>query len=161
MNAPPIQRLVTELARLPGIGNRTAQRLAFHILRVDAEEAVTLVSAAPRRTTAVVSYRPGHRHPITRGGPGKAILLGLPESAWPTEVSDDLRAEMAESRARGYTLSQDEVVPSLRSVAVPLTLPGQPPAAIAVIHVSLPRPEAEIAERLQEAARTVSRSYGA
>ena len=113
------------------------------------------------QTTAVVSYRPGHRHPITRGGPGKAILLGLPESAWPPEVSDDLRAEMTESRARGYTLSQDEVVPSLRSVAVPLTLPGQPPAAIAVIHVSFPRPEAEIAERLKAAARNVARNYGA
>lgn len=45
MNAPPIQRLVTELARLPGIGNRTAQRLAFHILRVDAEEANALADA--------------------------------------------------------------------------------------------------------------------
>ena len=31
--APPLQRLVTELGKLPGIGNRTAQRLAFHILR--------------------------------------------------------------------------------------------------------------------------------
>ncbi|RXZ45833.1 ArsR family transcriptional regulator, partial [Agromyces binzhouensis] len=55
----------------------------------------------------------------------------------------------------------DEVVPSLRSVAVPLTLPRQPPAAIAVIHVSMPRPEGEIAERLAAAARAVSRSYGA
>jgi recombination protein RecR len=31
--ADPIQRLVRELARLPGIGERTATRLAFHILR--------------------------------------------------------------------------------------------------------------------------------
>ena len=31
--APPVQRLVTELGKLPGIGNRTAQRLAFHLLR--------------------------------------------------------------------------------------------------------------------------------
>ncbi|MCW3008773.1 MAG: recombination protein RecR [Solirubrobacterales bacterium] len=45
MNAPPIQRLVTELAKLPGIGNRTAQRLAFHILRTDAEEANALADA--------------------------------------------------------------------------------------------------------------------
>ena len=34
--APPVQRLVTELGKLPGIGQRTAQRLAFHILRIDA-----------------------------------------------------------------------------------------------------------------------------
>ena len=148
------------LPELSAVANEFGMTCLVAVL-VDAEEAVTLVSAAPRQTTAVVSYRPGHRHPITRGGPGKAILLGLPESAWPADVSDDLRAEMAESRARGYTLSQDEVVPSLRSVAVPLTLPGQPPAAIAVIHVSFPRPEAEIAERLKAAARNVARNYGA
>jgi recombination protein RecR len=43
--APPVQRLVTELGRLPGIGQRTAQRLAFHLLRVDAEEAGALADA--------------------------------------------------------------------------------------------------------------------
>ena len=43
--APPIQRLVTELSKLPGIGNRTAQRLAFHILRASAEDAAALASA--------------------------------------------------------------------------------------------------------------------
>jgi recombination protein RecR len=43
--APPVQRLITELSRLPGIGGRTAQRLAFHILRVDAEEAIALAQA--------------------------------------------------------------------------------------------------------------------
>ena len=31
--APPVQRLITELSKLPGVGGRTAQRLAFHILR--------------------------------------------------------------------------------------------------------------------------------
>jgi recombination protein RecR len=43
--APPLQRLVTELSRLPGIGNRTAQRLAFHILRASTEEAGALAEA--------------------------------------------------------------------------------------------------------------------
>jgi recombination protein RecR len=45
MHAPPVQRLVTELARLPGIGTRTAQRLAFHILRASDEEARALADA--------------------------------------------------------------------------------------------------------------------
>jgi recombination protein RecR len=45
MYAGPIQRLVTELARLPGIGQRTAQRLAFHILRAEDEEAFGLAEA--------------------------------------------------------------------------------------------------------------------
>jgi recombination protein RecR len=43
--APPIQRLVTELSKLPGIGNRTAQRLAFHILRSPDEDALALADA--------------------------------------------------------------------------------------------------------------------
>jgi recombination protein RecR len=43
--APPLQRLVTELAKLPGVGQRTAQRLAFHILRADPEDAFALAAA--------------------------------------------------------------------------------------------------------------------
>ncbi|MBT2497729.1 helix-turn-helix domain-containing protein [Agromyces sp. ISL-38] len=148
------------LPELNDVANELGMTCLLAVL-VDTDEAVTLVSASPRQTVAVVSYRPGHRHPITRGGPGKAILLGLPESAWPSDVPDELRREIADSRARGYARSHDEVVPSLRSVAVPLTLPGQPPAAIAVIHVSFPRSEAEIADRLKLAAETVARAYGA
>ena len=45
MLAPPLQRLVTELAKLPGIGQRTAQRLAFHILRASPEDAAALAEA--------------------------------------------------------------------------------------------------------------------
>jgi recombination protein RecR len=43
--APPVQRLVTELSKLPGVGNRTAQRLAFHILRTSNEDATALAEA--------------------------------------------------------------------------------------------------------------------
>jgi recombination protein RecR len=43
--APPVQRLVSELSKLPGIGNRTAQRLAFHILRASEEDAFGLADA--------------------------------------------------------------------------------------------------------------------
>jgi recombination protein RecR len=43
--APPLQRLVTELAKLPGIGQRTAQRLAFHVLRASPEDANALADA--------------------------------------------------------------------------------------------------------------------
>jgi len=43
--APPVNRLITELARFPGIGQRTAQRLAFHLLRASDEEALALADA--------------------------------------------------------------------------------------------------------------------
>jgi len=41
----PLSRLVAELSRLPGIGQRTAQRLAFHILRAPEEETTALATA--------------------------------------------------------------------------------------------------------------------
>jgi recombination protein RecR len=43
--APPVQRLVAELSKLPGIGTRTAQRLAFHILRAPQQDALGLAAA--------------------------------------------------------------------------------------------------------------------
>ncbi|MBN2025972.1 MAG: recombination protein RecR [Actinobacteria bacterium] len=42
---PPIARLVEELSRLPGVGPKTAQRLAFHLLKVPREEADSLAQA--------------------------------------------------------------------------------------------------------------------
>jgi len=41
----PINRLVAELSKFPGIGQRTAQRLAFHILRSEDAEAGALADA--------------------------------------------------------------------------------------------------------------------
>jgi recombination protein RecR len=43
--APSINRLIEELKHLPGIGQKTAQRLAFHLLRGDRETAFALSDA--------------------------------------------------------------------------------------------------------------------
>ena len=45
MVASPIARLVQQLAKLPGVGEKTAARLAFHILRAPAEDAAALAAA--------------------------------------------------------------------------------------------------------------------
>jgi recombination protein RecR len=45
MYPQPITRLVSELGKLPGIGQRTAQRLAFHILRAEDSDALALAAA--------------------------------------------------------------------------------------------------------------------
>jgi recombination protein RecR len=45
MHPAPIDRLIGELSRLPGIGQRTAQRLAFHLLRAQKDEALALSRA--------------------------------------------------------------------------------------------------------------------
>lgn len=43
--APSIARLIDELKHLPGIGQKTAQRLAFHLLRADRGQALALADA--------------------------------------------------------------------------------------------------------------------
>jgi recombination protein RecR len=43
--AEPIGRLIDQFKRLPGIGQKTAQRLAFHVLRSDPEDAMALSDA--------------------------------------------------------------------------------------------------------------------
>ena len=45
MFSPLVDNLIAQLTRLPGIGTRTAQRLAFHLLRVSPEEANALADA--------------------------------------------------------------------------------------------------------------------
>jgi len=45
MFEPPVQRLVDELARLPGVGRKSAQRLAFHLLNVEEADAQRLGQA--------------------------------------------------------------------------------------------------------------------
>ena len=45
MLSPAVDNLVAQLTRLPGVGTRTAQRLAFHLLRADTDEAIALAHA--------------------------------------------------------------------------------------------------------------------
>ncbi len=48
-----LETLVEQLAKLPGIGKKTAQRLAFHLLRVNEQEALDLARAITRVRTEV------------------------------------------------------------------------------------------------------------
>ncbi|HEU0304554.1 MAG TPA: recombination mediator RecR [Gaiellaceae bacterium] len=45
MFSPAVDNLVSQLTRLPGVGTRTAQRLAFHLLRTPKDEALALAHA--------------------------------------------------------------------------------------------------------------------
>ncbi len=44
-NPEPVERLIGELERLPGIGRRTAERLAFHVLKSSSDDAEGLAQA--------------------------------------------------------------------------------------------------------------------
>jgi recombination protein RecR len=51
--AEPIVKLIDELKRLPGIGQKSAQRLAFHLLRVPADQALALSDAIRQAKLAI------------------------------------------------------------------------------------------------------------
>lgn len=122
---------------------------------LDHDECVTLTSVEPRHAVTAVAQRPGARHPITRGAPGRAILAQLPPRRWPDDVDARLAAEVADAAARGWATSHDEVVPTLRAVAVPLAVRGREPAAVAAVHVATPLDDPAIAARLTAAAETI------
>ena len=127
---------------------------------LDRDECITLVSAQPRHAVASMAQRPGSRHPVTAGAPGRAILSLVPESQWPQGVSQELAGQVHQVRRRGYATSRDEVIPTVQAVSVPLELRGHRPAAIAALHVSTPLPPSEIADRLAVAAAAVRGSLG-
>ncbi len=51
--APPVQALIDELGRLPGIGPKSAQRIAFHLLKLPPEDAARLAQAITEAKTRV------------------------------------------------------------------------------------------------------------
>jgi len=53
MFEPPVQRLIDELSRLPGVGQKSAQRLAFHILNVEEADAARLADAITEMRSTV------------------------------------------------------------------------------------------------------------
>jgi DNA-binding IclR family transcriptional regulator len=144
------------LPELTAIANELGMTCFLTVL--DGDEIVTLVSVEPRHTMGSIAQRPGTRHPVGVGAPGKAIASRLPASQWPDALDDDHRAELAVVREHGWASSHDEVITGLRAVAAPLAAHGSPAAALAVVYVSSSRPETEIAARLIEGAATIASS---
>ena len=127
---------------------------------LDHEECVTLVSVEPRHGVAPVAQRPGTRHPIGIGAPGKVMMAALPETSWPAHLDEPRRAELRVARQRGWATSHDEVIPGLRSVAAPLTLPRGDLAAVAVVYLADPHSDEQIAARIAEVARAIRSALG-
>ncbi|MCR2764008.1 IclR family transcriptional regulator [Microbacterium sp. zg.B48] len=146
------------LPELTAVANELGTTCFIAVL--DQDECITLASVEPRHATASVAQRPGSRHPVTAGAPGKAILSALPPEQWPGEVTEGLRQEVRDAAGRGYATSHDEVIPTLRSVSVPLALRGRPPAAIAVVYVASAHEPSEIAARLRRSARVIQDALG-
>lgn len=127
---------------------------------LERDKCVTLLSVEPRHAVAAVAQRPGARHPVTLGAPGKAILSQLPAEAWPSEVDDLLARQIQEATIRQWAESQDEVIPSLHAVAVPLPLRGRAPAAVAAVYLPTGTAAASVAERLAQSAVLIRDALG-
>ena len=144
------------LPELTAVANELGMT-AFLVL-LDHRECVTLASVEPRHAVATVAQRPGTRHPLSSGAPGVAIQSSLSDADWAALASGEQpRPEAALARSAGFATSHDEVIPGLSSVAVPLRIAGQPPAALAVVYMATGRDVEDLAARLSEAAAAVAR----
>lgn len=136
---------------------------AFLAVLEGEDQVVTLTSVEPRHGSATVAQRPGSRHSIHRGAPGRAIRRQLRTGASdaPSDAPSAARSG-APSAARSdapYETSHDEVIAGLSSVAVPLAVPGQHPAAIAVVYLGQPHDVAAIGARLGRAAAAIGGAW--
>ena len=100
MLTPSIERLVTELARLPGIGPRSAQRLAFHMMKAPKERsrglAEALVEMADRLRPCAVcfSFAEAELCPICadpRRDPSLLCAVEEPSAILPIERTHEYR----------------------------------------------------------------------
>lgn len=111
----------------------------------DGESAVTLSSAEPQNVETTLGKKPGSRHAIGQGAPGKVIRSLLDPATFPT---------------RDYETSQNEVIPGIASIAVPLKLSGGQPAALAVLYLPHEVDVERVVRLLQSAARRIAASAG-
>jgi len=121
-------------------------RMTAFIVTYDGEEAVTLLTVEPQNAITTVAQRPGSRHPIDRGAPGRVIRSQLAPDDFPPQA---------------YEWSQDEVFAGLTSLAVPLRTNDARPASLAILYVTdggadIPDAVAE----LQHSAQRIERVLG-
>ena len=110
------------------------------IVTYDGDQAVTLLAVEPQDAITTVAQRPGSRHPIDRGAPGRVIRSQLRSEEFPP---------------REYELSQDEVFAGVTSIAVPLRTNDGRPASLAILYLT--DGGADVAGAVAELSRSVHR----
>lgn len=149
------------LPELTSVANDLSMTAFLTVL--DRGEVITLVSVEPRHAHASVVQRPGTRHALDRGAPGHAIqaslsaaeLAALAPGALVNESALAAPDDIAAVRQRGFATSHDEVIPGLSSIAVPVRIAREAPAALAVVYVGSPASADDIAARLRTAADAI------
>lgn len=119
--------------------SNTLAMTAF-VVAYDGEQAVTLLAVEPQHAVTTVAQRPGSRHPIDHGAPGRVIRSQLQPQQFPPQR---------------YEVSQNEVFTGLSSVAVPLRTADGRPASLAILYVMSDFEVEDVADQLLEATRRI------
>lgn len=128
---------------------------------LEGSEVVILTSVEPRHQAATILYRPGSRHPITLGAPGIAMQSIIDDAQWSRLAPGAARRdEVREVEDHGYITTRGEVIRGMAATAVPLSVPDEGPAALAVVYVESEHAESEVGDRLAEAARRIESAFG-
>lgn len=153
----PQQRLATPILQgvVDDLGVTAFLVVAEHDL------CVTRACVEARREGANLVQRPGTAHPLTHGAPGIALLVALGDEMSQEQLAahaGDRLGDVAAARSRGWASSFDEVIPSVRSVAVPVRGAVGWPAALAVVFLGEDVEEQRAAHRLHTAAQQLAHS---
>jgi DNA-binding IclR family transcriptional regulator len=139
--------------RLQEVAEPVLQRLADQLTATaaltirDGDEAVVAMVVAPREPRLHLTYRPGMRHPLTRGAPGHVLLAAMP--ATPGEPPAAIKA-----RDQGYAVSKGQLLPGAIGVAAAIAVPGnEPDAAISAVWIEGLDPDAVAADVVSAAAQ--------
>lgn len=147
-----------QTAALPQLTALAADlRMTTFIAIWDRQHCVTLVAVEPPQGEGTLVQRPGSRHAFDVGAPGIAIQSALGEARWEQLApGQPFREESRTAMATGYAISHDEVIPGVSSVAAPIPMRGQLPAALAVVYLRSEQPVERIGARVSEVARSVA-----
>lgn len=122
-----------------------ALEMTAFLVAYDGESAVTLSSVEPKNLETTLGKKPGSKHAIGQGAPGKVIRSQLDPNKYPPQP---------------FEMSENEVIQGIASIAVPLHLASGQPAAIAVLYLPHEVDEASVAEVLTLAAKRISTVMG-
>jgi DNA-binding IclR family transcriptional regulator len=122
-----------------------ALEMTAFLVTYDGESAVTLSSVEPKNLETTLGKKPGSKHAIGQGAPGKVIRSQLDPNKYPPQP---------------FEMSENEVIQGIASIAVPLHLASGQPAAIAVLYLPHEVDEASVAEVLTLAANRISAVMG-
>ena len=122
-----------------------ALEMTAFLVTYDGEFAVTLSSAEPKNLETTLGKKPGSRHAIGQGAPGKVIQSLLKPKKFPPQP---------------FEVSENEVIQGIASIAVPLHLGTGQPAAMAVLYLPHAVNEKKVAKVLAAAASRITAVMG-